>query len=145
MSDQSLLLSISNAPSDLQLEKAASSIGISKDGQAWLSYATNLFSDVAIEKARPTDGGPQLSTIIEVPTTFAISKPDSIAADKKWGFHIVQTPFTKPVDKEAEDEAKTYGFMQTPIVVVDFSDGSQETWSGFDPDKIDILAQHFAA
>ena len=97
MSDQSFLPSISNAPSDLQLEKAASSIGISKEGQDWLSYATNLFSDVAIEKARPTDGGPQLSTIIEVPTTFAISKPDSIAADKKWGFHIVQTPFTKPV------------------------------------------------
>ena len=49
------------------------------------------------------------------------------------------------VDKEAEDEAKTYGYMQTPIVVVDFSDGSQETWSGFDPDRIDTLAQRFAA
>lgn len=58
---------------------------------------------------------------------------------------VVFTPRDVTVDKEAEDEAKTYGFMQTPIVVVDFSDGSQETWSGFDPDKIDTLAQHFAA
>lgn len=49
------------------------------------------------------------------------------------------------VDEEAEAEAKTYGYMQTPIVVVDFSDGSQETWSGFDPGRIDALAQRFAA
>ena len=58
---------------------------------------------------------------------------------------VPYTPRDVTVDKEAEDEAKSYGFMQTPIVVVDFSDGSQETWSGFDPDKIDTLAQHFAA
>ena len=43
-------------------------------------------------------------------------------------------------DPVAEAEAKTYGYMQTPIVVVDFEDGSQETWSGFDPDRIDVLA-----
>ena len=43
-------------------------------------------------------------------------------------------------DPDAEAEAKSYGYMQTPIVVVDFADGSQESWSGFDPDRIDVLA-----
>ena len=43
-------------------------------------------------------------------------------------------------DPDAEAKAKSYGYMQTPIVVVDFADGSQESWSGFDPDRIDVLA-----
>ncbi len=52
---------------------------------------------------------------------------------------IKYTTFDVTIDPEAEAQAKTYGFMQTPVVVVDFSDGSQETWSGFDPDRIDQL------
>ena len=47
--------------------------------------------------------------------------------------------FDVTVDKEAEAKAKTFGFLQTPVVVVDFADGSQESWSGFDPDRIDAL------
>lgn len=87
--------------------------------------------------------------MVEKVTVF--SKPDSQCRpcwatkrrlDEKG---VPYTPRDVTVDREAEAEAKTYGFMQTPIVVVDFSDGSQETWSGFDPDRIDVLAQRFAA
>lgn len=53
---------------------------------------------------------------------------------------IKYIPRDVTTDPEAEAEAKTYGYLQTPVVVVDFADGSQETWSGFDPDRIDVLA-----
>ena len=40
-------------------------------------------------------------------------------------------------DKEAfEYVTKTLGYRQAPAVVARFPDGSEQTWSGFRPDKI---------
>lgn len=81
--------------------------------------------------------------MVEKVTVF--SKPDSQCrpcwATKK-RLDANGTPyeaFDVTTDPAAEAKAKTYGYLQTPIVVVDFADGSQTTWSGFDPDAIDAL------
>ena len=82
--------------------------------------------------------------MVEKVTVF--SKPDKEcracwATKRRMGEKgIKYIPRDVTTDKEAEAEAKTYGYTQAPIVVVDFTDGSQETWSGFDPNKIDALA-----
>lgn len=49
------------------------------------------------------------------------------------------------VDEEARDFVVKAGFLQTPVVIVKFDDDSEETWTGFDPDRIDVLASKFAA
>lgn len=58
---------------------------------------------------------------------------------------VVFTPRDVTTDAEAMEYVISEGFKETPVVIVDFADGSRETWTGFDPDRIDVLAQKFAA
>lgn len=81
--------------------------------------------------------------MVEKVTVF--SKPDNQcrpcwATKKRLDSNgTVYEPIDVTTDAEGMAKAMSYGFLQTPIVVVDFADGTQETWSGYDPDKIDSL------
>ena len=45
------------------------------------------------------------------------------------------------VDADALEFTKSLGFMQAPVVVVRSADGGiADTWSGFNPDKLNALA-----
>jgi hypothetical protein len=83
---------------DNAFDKGLSSVGVTEAGQDWLAYALNLFADDPTLKAPCPDGGTQLTHVIEVPTYLKIKKPLSIPNGTKWGFIIVQTPFTERVD-----------------------------------------------
>ena len=45
------------------------------------------------------------------------------------------------IDAEALEFTKSLGYMQAPVVVVRSADGGiADTWSGFNPDKLNALA-----
>lgn len=46
------------------------------------------------------------------------------------------------VDPEAHAEAKSFGYLQAPVIVIN---GGEDHWSGYRPDKIDGLVGILAA
>ena len=45
-------------------------------------------------------------------------------------------------DEAAAEKARSFGYMQAPVVIVDFTHETMggEHWSGFRPDKVDQLS-----
>lgn len=56
---------------------------------------------------------------------------------------IVYNEFNTSEDEQAAEVARGYGYLQAPVVVVDFNVEGMEGdhWSGFNPLKIDELAK----
>lgn len=83
-------------------------------------------------------------------STTVYSKPACVqcnstyrAMDKKG---ITYQTVDMSQDEEALEVMKSLGFMQAPVVVNRDADGNiVSSWSGFDPEKIDALAQEAEA